>query len=141
MAVTHPTVLIPIHNLGRDGFRVATLGPHFFPQGIILGDVHQVVLDVLPVQDPGHLALLGLDLQNVFLEDAGLPFRTGILCLARGAKKDLAGARSDACANFAVARQRAQAAAQPLVGGGGGEGRDPYGSGPQAQQADVPGAP
>lgn len=46
---THPTVLVPIHNLRRDGFGVATLGAHFFPQSVVLGDVHQIVLDVLSI--------------------------------------------------------------------------------------------
>lgn len=60
--VTHPAVVVPVENLGRNGFGVARFVPHFFPKGIVLGDIHHVVLDVLSIQDPGHFALLGFDL-------------------------------------------------------------------------------
>lgn len=57
-----PAVVVSIDNLGRDGFGVARLCPHLLPEGVVLGDIHQLVLDVLPIEDSGHFALLGFDL-------------------------------------------------------------------------------
>lgn len=60
---SYPAVVVSIDNLGRDGFGVACLCPHLLPEGVVLGDIHQLVLDVLPIEDSGHFALLGFDLE------------------------------------------------------------------------------
>lgn len=59
----HPAVLVPVDDLGWDGFGVACLGPHLLPESVVLGDIHQLVLDVLPIKDSGYFALLGFDLE------------------------------------------------------------------------------
>lgn len=59
----HPAVLVSVDDLGWDGFGVACLRPHLLPESVVLGDIHQLVLDVLPIKDSGYFALLGFDLE------------------------------------------------------------------------------
>lgn len=59
----HPAVVVSVDDLGRDGFGVTGLRPHLLPQSIVLGDIHQLILDVFPIEDSGYLALLGFDLE------------------------------------------------------------------------------
>lgn len=54
--------MVSVDDLGRDGFGVACLCPHLLPQSVVLGDIHQLVLDVFPIEDSGHFTLLGFDL-------------------------------------------------------------------------------
>lgn len=55
--------MVSVDNLGWDGFGVACFCPHLLPESIVLGDIHQLVLDVLPIEDSSYFALLGFDLE------------------------------------------------------------------------------
>lgn len=60
----YPTVVVSVDDLGRDGFGVACLRPHLLPESVVLGDIHQLILDVFPIEDSGYFALLGFDLES-----------------------------------------------------------------------------